>query len=126
MLAKIYRIEHSIDGYGPYSVCVGRTAELNFFARDVVDSHATDWHKVIYSDVCAEYAELTRWGSGWHCGFDSLEKLHAWFNGILDELKNAGYLIKVYKLPISSVIYTQSGRQVLFEKPEAADEVLEC
>lgn len=49
-------------------------------------------------------------------GFDSPTKLKKWFHGSLTALRESGYVMSVYEVDISDVLFSKSKAQIAFVK----------
>lgn len=113
----VYRVEHSVDGCGPY---MSNTLEGKFrpqyiqrLANSLGTKHNGD------SEHCVIWEEVGNQGfsSRHFCGFESMEQLYNWFRGFITSLFECGYVFKTYNVPDQ---YVLRGRyQLAFEMDKA-------
>ena len=107
---KVYRLEHSESGQGPYSHNVRYPAGT--VTPEIVDM-AIAWSKVkknlsnahdFDSDHPCPHDDGMQHLTNYKYGFSSLKSLAEWFNdGWLERLKPFGFVIKVYSVPDDEV-----------------------
>jgi hypothetical protein len=98
---RVFRIEHESRGHGPYIVPL-RAYECSPLCDG--DCRACDEYETVsnlaWAVVGAHQDRYHRSPSGIQkhevCGFDSLYALEAWFDGWLDKLLAAGYVVAEY------------------------------
>jgi hypothetical protein len=102
----VYRIEHKEYGWGPY--------KDGSLGKKLCDSHFNeDKHPCFAEDGITRNPDF----SGRHvAGFDSEEKVVAWFEGYGKHLKRNGYKIAVYNVDDADVIFGKSGKQLAFKR----------
>lgn len=99
---KIYRYEDA-GGKGPYTSAKAPTTKRYQqwrFDRHTIETHPGIMWDVVYFDRSMQ------------CATDSLEKLMMWFDGVQDDLKDAGFKVIEYEIPAQFVQFGKSGRQV--------------
>jgi hypothetical protein len=102
---RIYRVEHSVTGKGPYVDHQDDVLGLHA-AHEGSKSHPGPW----------EEGEDFGWQRySWHkFGFPSRAKCDEWFENFDLRLRTAGYVVKVYEVGSDDVILSPSGKQVMF------------
>lgn len=95
----VYRVEHPLDGGGPYLGGWG--------FEDLKWDHNNDEHP-------GPRQEGLRIGDDDLCAMSSMDKLIAWFDGWWDRLSEAGFHVAEYEAPKA---YVKEGkRQLIFNK----------
>lgn len=84
---KVWRIEHPVDGRGPYRSTAG-----GLRGGFTISSPRK-------KQPCPKYDGITGFREGWFCGFTSLPDLLQWFDHIFTGLELAGFTIQLYILP---------------------------
>lgn len=116
-MKTVYRIENK-RGFGPYF------------------DHLYDY-EYLYKFKSLQYHDSTNgrpgfrkdfvngmylYRSAYVYGFDSMKKLFAWFGGLIPQFyKYSDLRIVKYTIPDENVIYSISGKQIAFIKPQDYD-----
>lgn len=117
---RVWRIAHSVainpesrTFAGPYQWSPLRDAgkEVLEVASKLCTAHADDRHPSPYWDMSLGFIRNKE-----VCGFDSVEAMESWFEGFLDDLANAGFMIFEYEVRECRI--GEYG-QALFEVAEA-------
>ena len=119
---KVYRIEHSVYGCGPY--VTGHIPWEETEERELVSE--------VSDDLCAAHSgDPLRPApcddvNGWHFGdtrdemsfgFQHYTDMTRWFDGWIEDLDYAGYVVAIYEVDAEYVMF---GRlQVAFEREHA-------
>lgn len=90
----IYRIEHPVNGNGPYKQ-TKENAPRNEYGESINNVHGGDpTHPAPFSD----FGHMIMWYE--KCGFESIDKLLVWFESEwIDILHDLGYLLCIYEVP---------------------------
>jgi hypothetical protein len=117
---KVFRVAHKeamFDGFpaGPYA-CNSELPTSSVDAlRDMRWDHCDDAHpSPLLDSTLGGIADWER------CGFDSLEALYEWFDGWVERLIAAGFVMWVYEVPPDAVRVGKRG-QAVFDKYDAVE-----
>lgn len=108
---KVYRVEHAVDGLGPYQqafdVCddddLARLALVE--TLNAVHSCSPD-HPVLGVDIPeASVRDI--------CAFESMESMSTWFEGFMELLLEYGYVIRCFE--VASDCVRKGAKQVAFD-----------
>lgn len=103
----VYRVEHKRTKLGPYS---GQHRMHGMGYAHCDEKHPSPWE-----DTIPVRRFIDRHNEVVH-GFDSLSKLHEWFDGWANKMANKGFVVRVYEVPLGSY---RRGKQVLFLRDKA-------
>lgn len=92
-MSIVYRIEHPDSGVGPYCHREGlyydddeyMEDEMGEFQNQLNFAHSDHSHPALKRHGCVS-------------GCDSLESLHRWFDGFIDDMRYLGFVLKVYSM----------------------------
>lgn len=108
----IYRIEHGVNGYGPYQASLHSHTDKRQY--DMGWKHLDAEHPEMWSDCTRPFNHFY---DEYHCGFRSIEQMISWFEGWFDILDTNGFIVAIYDCPMGSVI---SGTfQSVFNKEDS-------
>lgn len=111
-MRKIYRVEHITNGLGPYS----QKKESEFFHHEMVEDHSSGRsHPSLSQDFSIN--NISYLIKNFIFGFTSQEKLLDWFGVYFEDLIKMGFQVKVYEVKSEDIIYSKSGKQCMFRKP---------
>ena len=109
---RVFRVEHKIDGNGPYIEADG---SLNWNVGGLHDAHQhSDKHPGPRTDGL-DWA-LYYWHS---FGFPHRPASDWWFKNFKQKLHRAGYVVNVYECNEEDVVTSTSRKQCIFEKKKA-------
>jgi len=133
-LVTLYRVEHIEGNYGPYQSSYPETDEGVDFAHDLVETHSgCPFHPTptvegikwkIPNDMVAEdlgwdtgtHIDPMALAMGWQCAFESLDALHRWFEGYIDDLIEHGF--GVFELEVYEDYVAYGDYQVIYDPSE--------
>lgn len=104
---EIFRYECPVTGCGPYQIGNPDLENMGHF-HDASKEHPKPeddfrmWHFWHSSNI--------------FFGFKSLEDLNNWFNGFHEIILKHGFRIAVYEVNSGNVIFSKSGKQLVFRK----------
>jgi len=104
---KVFRVEHFETGIGPYT----DKGTIDFhLGLDLIRAHNNSQDHP--GPVQEGLGELLESCEEYRFGFEDLESLRTWFSGWIERLHAAGYLIAVYEVPATWVIF--GSKQCIF------------
>jgi len=107
---RVYRIEHPIDGYGPYN-------SIDWDGQDDMSyEHNSDGRHT--HPIRDPKLGPVRWSE--RCGCDSAVSLLTWFSLWLDRLADAGFQVVVLDVPSNRVKVGRHG-QAVYEENHARE-----
>lgn len=117
----VYRIENVVTRLGPFSCSAAWEWHMSTCYKRLDKHNNSSDHPTVYKDGIFQH----RWDDEYNeekrkyfCGFDSEEKLQAWFVN-LDGVGEHGFVLAVYDVEELFVKHGKSGKQLMFKKCEA-------
>jgi hypothetical protein len=114
---KIYRLQHKETHRGPYNnwdTHPNGSIEEELLL-EMKHEHSNEQNYATHPGAWRDEMNV----SSYHkFGFDSLEKLYAWFENYIDYLLPMGYEIIEYEISWIFVMYGKSGLQIAFNEKE--------
>lgn len=120
MKMKVYRIEHSESGHGPYTAKV-LNDELDNLLLDMKISHCSSNHPSLLEDFHHSFHKFVN-ENGMPpmnkilFGFESEKKMKEWFGKYLSDLIHSGEF-QVVSIEVEKYLFGRSGKQLLFIDP---------
>lgn len=113
----VYRVEHPLTHEGPYRHLSMRN-EHTRITEKMVTRHNNDRynHPTPYNDgIRNNWRECC-------CGFSTLDSLHRWFDGYLEELHHIGFALAKIEVPNDDVAFGE--KQVVFRPSRVINRTL--
>ena len=115
---RVWRVEHGVDGYGPYCSGKGRD-EVTI---KIAEAHSYYTNREIHPTTAADgFWERLPVGEGyyWRHGLNRYYHVLQWFKGFAEDLRSVGFVVAVYDVASPHVMTGESRRQVMFNPDHA-------
>lgn len=115
---KVWRVQHGVDGYGPYCSGKGR----DDMCRAIAEAHSYYQNRETHPATGTDgFWERIPWTEQyyWRHGLNRYHHVREWFKGFADALRTEGFVVAVYDVTYPHVITGDSKRQVMFNADHA-------
>lgn len=109
---RIWRVEHSVDRYGPY--CSGKGRDDLTMA--IADAHSYYQNRLTHPTTGYDgFWEMENIPASYRHGLNSFLAARTWFLGWVDRLRLNGFTLSVYDAPVGHYWIGNSRTQVVFD-----------
>jgi hypothetical protein len=129
----VWRVEHKWQEVGPYNFKEENqkhydlSQKISFMHNSNIDDiEYPNWEieqiqrQILERAGILSYEIMCAANRDYKSGFDTLNKLYLWFDGLLSDLNKCDFVIRKYTVPEDDVIRGLSGRQLVFNTKRAS------